>query len=258
MSNWVYYLSYFMEQEGFLFPYELPDYYYAPGLFLIQSRETGMFPFQFSFPVMDNGVRRVLTLERAERKSDFHPYFFVTTKNYGKFIFKLQAINPQFNKYLGTDKSLRKQTPFWILYPANNNKLEKVCRKFNFYFIGYAGQEKDMNRKQGTDEVNHESVKTWGEKSTFCYTGNVTEGTTITYGRWFKVHVSGEQYDRLRREFLNKTIKVGTSRIPPEGSMGAWLRENVTKTAIASYVSAVLLNENFAVRVTKTEIMIVR
>jgi len=205
---------------------------------------------------MDNGSRRVLTLQRVENKSNFQPYYSVATRNYGKFLFKLEAIHPQGNKYLGTDLSLREHNPFWILYPVDDIKLEKACRNLNFYFIGYGGEEKIMDSQ--LDEFNHESVETWGGKSTFRYTGNVAKGTKITYGKWYNIQVSGNQYDNLRRAFLNKTVKVGTSRIPPEGSLGAWIKENVTRTAIASYVSAILLNEGFAVRVSRTEIKIVK
>jgi hypothetical protein len=43
---------------------------------------------------------------------------------------------------------------------------------------------------------------------------------------------------------------MGTSRDnPPTGSVGAWLQENVTKTAIASYVGPILLSEGLASRV---------
>ena len=39
----------------------------------------------------------------------------------------------------------------------------------------------------------------------------------------------------------------GTSRTDPQlGSLGEWLKEKVSKTATASYVGAILVNEGYA------------
>ena len=39
-----------------------------------------------------------------------------------------------------------------------------------------------------------------------------------------------------------------------EGSVGEWLQNNVTKTAIASYVGAILIHEGYAVKGKGAEI----
>ena len=45
-------------------------------------------------------------------------------------------------------------------------------------------------------------------------------------------------------------MNIGTSRdSAPKGSIGEWLQANVTKTAIASYVGPILINEGFAEKV---------
>ena len=89
--------------------------------------------------------------------------------------------------------------------------------------------------------------KTWAGRSEFKYTGSVETGTEITYGKGFKVRVSAQQYNRLRKNFINDVVSVGTTRTdPPKGSLGSWLQENVTRTAIASYVAPILIIEGYA------------
>ena len=99
---------------------------------------------------------------------------------------------------------------------------------------------------------------TWAGRSSFSYTGSVAEGTKIRFGRTGQVIcVSKDQYDALRKAFLNQTVPIGTSRTsPPSGSLGEWLQNNVTQTAIASYVGPILISEGFAVKADRHEITI--
>jgi hypothetical protein len=98
---------------------------------------------------------------------------------------------------------------------------------------------------------------TWGGRSSFEYTGTVETGTVITYGQGFKVRVSAEQYSLLRTHFRSCVVPAGTSRTgPPRDSLGAWLQANVTRTAISSYVAAILVREGYAERVGRSEIRV--
>ena len=101
--------------------------------------------------------------------------------------------------------------------------------------------------------------KTWAGRSKFEYTGSVETGTEITYGKKFKVRVSAQHYKHLRKHFLNDVVSVGTSRTnPPRGSLGSWLQENVTRTAIASYVAPILIIEGYANSEGKHDIRITK
>ncbi len=92
-------------------------------------------------------------------------------------------------------------------------------------------------------------LKTWGGRSQFSYTGSVENGTSINFGTKNSVKITAIQFSALRKHFLNRIVPVGTSRTdPPADSIGRWLQDNVTKTAIASYVAPILVNENFAKR----------
>lgn len=52
--------------------------------------------------------------------------------------------------------------------------------------------------------------------------------------------------------FRGHTVDIGTSRnTPPESSVGGWLQVNITQTAMASYVGAILIYEGYAIRADK-------
>jgi hypothetical protein len=59
----------------------------------------------------------------------------------------------------------------------------------------------------------------------------------------------------LLGHFGGCTVDIGTSRDnPTEGSVGEWLQTHVCKTAIASYVGAILVEEGYARRVCGSKI----
>lgn len=96
------------------------------------------------------------------------------------------------------------------------------------------------------------TLSTWGGRSRFKYEGSVVDGTLIHYGKAWSVRVSAEQYRALLNRFKGMEADMGTSRdTAPAGSVGTWLQENVTKTAIASYVGPILVEEGYAERIPK-------
>jgi len=93
------------------------------------------------------------------------------------------------------------------------------------------------------------TLLTWAGRSAFRYSGSVTDGITIRFGRGFRfrAQVSAEYFAALLKRFSGLTVKIGTARdAAPAGSLGAWLREHVTRVAIASYVGPVLIAEGYA------------
>lgn len=92
-------------------------------------------------------------------------------------------------------------------------------------------------------------LETWGGRSSFHYNGSVKAGTKIIYGKGWEARVTSREYKRLLDHFKGRRVPCGTSRTePPPGSLGEWLMRNVTKTAIASYVGAILVKDNYAVK----------
>lgn len=100
-------------------------------------------------------------------------------------------------------------------------------------------------------------LPTWTGRSSFKYTGSVSNGTVITYGSGFKVTVSAADYSALIKNFSGSTVDIGTSRgTARPRSLGDWLQRNITKTAIASYVGPILINEGYAVKIGRSQIWI--
>jgi len=94
-------------------------------------------------------------------------------------------------------------------------------------------------------------MATWGGNSQFDYSGSVATGTDIHYGTKskYRIKISGSQYAELLAHFGGQEVLVGTDRVdPPSGSLGEWLKKNVTQTASASYVAPILVQEGYAVR----------
>lgn len=136
-----------------------------------------------------------------------------------------------------------------------------LCADVETALFSYASQQMEVRRstdasrcapEQDLEEGTMQQVKTWAEKSEFRYEGSVKEGVVIHYGNDFAytAKVSAEQFQRLLTHFRGRTVPLGTSRTnPPEDSVGAWLKENVTKTAIASYVGPILIKEGYAEKI---------
>jgi hypothetical protein len=99
------------------------------------------------------------------------------------------------------------------------------------------------------------TLQTWGRRSIFSYTGCIQNGMMITYGQNRTIKVTGNRYNALLNHFEGQTVEAGTSRTnTPEGSVGEWLKANVTKTAIASYVCPILIAEGYAEKVERSQI----
>jgi hypothetical protein len=92
-------------------------------------------------------------------------------------------------------------------------------------------------------------MPTWAGSASFGYEGLPGQDTIIFFGRLGRKQVSSQQYVELFRHFRGRTVELGTSRTaPPPGSVGAWLKEHVTRTAIASYLGPILVEAGWASR----------
>jgi hypothetical protein len=112
-------------------------------------------------------------------------------------------------------------------------------------------------RRLPMDAQSYRTLNTWDDRSQFEYIGSVSKGTIIFYGKDFNncVRVKKDHYQSLIDHFRGQTVEAGTSKTnPPRNSVGKWLQENVTKTAIASYVLPILIDEKYAEKVGRTEI----
>ncbi len=91
-------------------------------------------------------------------------------------------------------------------------------------------------------------LKTRTRGITFSYERTPDGPIQITFGRGNTVTITADDYLHLINHFRGQVVALGTSRDnPPHGSVGKWVQENVTRTAIASYLGPILVHEGHAV-----------
>ena len=136
MSPRVLYLCYYPDALGFLFPNELPQHYYSPGLFIVEEDSNGMLPYQLDFDAMDRGNRVTFSLVRQNERDPLSNLYVVKTKTLGTFSFRMTHINPLVDKYRGSHRALFNHRRLHLVTSQDSQKLERVCQKYDFYFIG--------------------------------------------------------------------------------------------------------------------------
>jgi hypothetical protein len=150
--------------------------------------------------------------------------------------------------------------------PSCGNKLQ-ITEDIDRFACAACGNEYVVIRRGGIvalkpimDGIKGIMTKTWGERSSFEYSGSVETGTEIIFGKGdWKATVTAQDYVALRRYFIGRIVNIGTSRTePPKGSLGEWIQANVMNAAIACYVGPILIIEGYAKRVGKHEICIIR
>jgi len=102
-----------------------------------------------------------------------------------------------------------------------------------------------------------QEMETWAGRSKFQYKGAIPYDIRIYFGKGQRQTITAQQWSALCAHFSGKIVKVGTSRDnPPKGSLGEWLQQHVTKTAIASYVAPILVQSGLAERVPSDKTLI--
>lgn len=122
-------------KAGFVFPNELDDDYYSPGFFVIESHGHGNGFFDsYMFWAVDKG-EFVKTILNYNNKG-----FIVDAGKYGEFNFEAIFAPTPINRYVGVSDDVKEmKSKLYILKCSDIEKLEKVCRKYDFYFIGNNG-----------------------------------------------------------------------------------------------------------------------
>lgn len=131
-----YYLSLYSPVDGFLFPNELPSAYYAPGLFVVEEDPNEGLVYSYEFDAMDNGQRVTLSMVRHNEGPGNSNLYVVKTKFYGSFWFSLEEINQSVARYRGNRHAMQSHGALRAAVTRDGAKLERICERFNFYFIG--------------------------------------------------------------------------------------------------------------------------
>jgi hypothetical protein len=93
-------------------------------------------------------------------------------------------------------------------------------------------------------------LPTWsGGEKCFRYEGSIAIGTKIEYGDSFRwtASISAVQYAQMLKKFAGKEIPVGTAKDKPTpGSVGEWVKANINRSGLMSYIGAILVEEKYA------------
>ena len=121
--------------------------------------------------------------------------------------------------------------------------------RFNYFFIFYISSNIFIFTFTFFNQINMKELKTWSGIP-FKYSGSITSKIDIRYGNNRPAKLT-ELHCEMLRMFINplkgNEIFINSSRDKDfEGGLGQWLKANVTKTAIASYISSILVNEGYA------------
>lgn len=121
--------------DQLFFASELPENYFAPGIFVIQGKSVRGKPSRSYQFAARQGVQE---LDLMLASSESGRALVVDAGTNGKFYFKAVTMSRGIN-YAGLLDGVEKGEPFFRLEPANMRQLEQACSDFDFYFVGFGG-----------------------------------------------------------------------------------------------------------------------
>lgn len=132
----VLYLSYSNLDEGLVFPNELEDRIYSPGMWMIQGSSILTCPSTLSFDAVYQNQLQGLTLTRIEGN-----YYQSDTQNFGKVNFRLIELYERYQNYVGKSTLVNRDLKFFQLVPIDIPKITELCLKNHFFFVGKIDEE---------------------------------------------------------------------------------------------------------------------
>jgi hypothetical protein len=126
----VWYLCHSAEDPpGMVFPSELPDHYYSPGVFYIEWDGRSEEPYRFRHRQQGQDSASVLLYQG-------NGLFSVPDSPVGRFWFFAEKPHYKFRKYIGASQALSQHGSFWRLFELWPDRHELACREQDFYFLG--------------------------------------------------------------------------------------------------------------------------
>jgi len=142
MEN-ILYLSYSNINDGLVFPNELSDGIYSPGMWVLQSESINKTNSNYHFDAVDKNELIKLNLSKIQNN-----YFQVDTKKYGKINFRLLEIYWRYQNYVGNSNLINRQLKFFQLVPIDIPKLSTLCLENNFFLVGKIDEELEKSSLQ--------------------------------------------------------------------------------------------------------------
>lgn len=142
--NSVFYLSYsdIADKEGLVFPSELQQATYSPGIWTVCKNKHMRLPNEFSFDAVDN--IEVVNLKLSQVNGNVYS---VNTEKYGMFFFRISHIFFRYEKYVGDSKLIDKSDRLYQVYSMNIQHLSKACLENRFYFVGRIDNNLEQRRE---------------------------------------------------------------------------------------------------------------
>ena len=130
-----------LNNVGLVFPHELEEHFYAPGFFIIETigmyhpSQKGKFYDEYLFLGVEEGkiVKHILQFQEKNK-------FVVKTRKHGDIDFEAIYVPTPINRYIGTMNEFydHEYSDFYVLKCADIERLENLCKKYDFYFVGFA------------------------------------------------------------------------------------------------------------------------
>jgi hypothetical protein len=117
--------------EGLLFPGELLEDTYAPGIWIIDLQNFERLPKTFEFDAVDNNELQSLKMTQVNRT-----VFQVETSKYGKFYFRIMNTFFHYKKYVGNSKLIDPNNRLYQVVSMDIQKLHRACLENGFFFVG--------------------------------------------------------------------------------------------------------------------------
>ncbi|MFN8252242.1 MAG: hypothetical protein U0V75_10195 [Ferruginibacter sp.] len=140
----IHYLTYSdkPETEGLVFPSELLQNTYAPGLWVIDLQDFERLPDTFEFDAVDNNELQTLKMTRVNRS-----VFQVDTEKFGKFYFRIVNIYFRYQKYIGKSKLINANSKLLQVVSMDVQKLDRTCVDKGFFFVGRVDNNLERTNK---------------------------------------------------------------------------------------------------------------
>lgn len=130
------------ETEGLLFPIELLQDTYAPGLWVIDLQDFERMPDTFEFDAVDNNELQILKMTRVNRS-----VFQVDTAKHGKFYFRILNIFFRYQKYIGNSKLIGPNSRLYQVVSMDTQKLHRTSLDKGFFFVGRVDNNLEQRNK---------------------------------------------------------------------------------------------------------------
>ena len=134
MDNDVLYMSFSNKESGMIFPNELDEDIYSPGIWVIQSSSKEDCPTHIN---IDAIIKEELITLIARKNIDNH-YEVEIPSNQGldPIVLKIKKVHYRHQKYVGQSSIIKRDLSFFQLVPIDIPYLENLCLEKGIYLIG--------------------------------------------------------------------------------------------------------------------------